>query len=117
MNRATLDVTLAIMDQGLAIILSSVSSKEEAERMAAALVEAGLAACVQISAPGLSIYCWQGELQQEQELYLSIKTTEERAAAVVEWLTQHHPYDTPEIVKLDADAAHPYMQWLRDSVQ
>ena len=117
MNRATIDVTIVTMKAGLAIILTSVSSEVEAKQIATHLVKAGLAACVQISAAGLSVYRWQDELQQEQELYLSIKTVEEKTPSLIEWLTRHHPYDTPEIVKLDGHAADAYMQWLRDSVQ
>jgi len=117
MNRASLAATIVIMKAGLAIILTSVSSDDEARQIATHLVESGLAACVQISAAGLSIYRWKDELQQEQERYLSIKTVEEKAPSVIEWLTRNHPYDTPEIVKLDGHGADAYMQWLRDSVQ
>ncbi len=100
------------MQQGIIIILTSVSSEKEGKTLATGLVEAGLAACVQISAAGLSIYSWNEAIQQEREYYLSIKTSDDAASAAVDWLQSHHPYDTPEIVQLDGAASLSYMQWL-----
>lgn len=85
--------------------------------MAKGLVESGLAACVQISAPGISVYRWDNTVQQEQELYLSIKTTVEATASACAWLEAHHPYETPEIICLQGASGAAYLQWLRDSVQ
>ena len=98
----------------MTIILTTAASEENAKEMAAKLVESGLAACVQISAPGISIYRWDGALQQEQEFYLSIKTTPESSAALCRWLEENHPYETPEIVCLKGSASAAYMQWLSD---
>lgn len=80
------------------------------------LVESGLAACVQISAAGHSVYRWQGAVENAREFYLNIKTTTVRAAEVVAWLTANHPYDTPEILTLSAAASEKYLQWMRASV-
>lgn len=99
------------------IILTTISSEESGKAIAKSLIESGLAACVQISAPGISVYRWNGATEQEQEFYLSIKTTNENNAAVCVWLEKHHPYDTPEIISLKGTSSAAYMQWLRDSVQ
>ncbi len=85
--------------------------------MARSLVESGLAACVQISAPGLSIYRWDGAIQQDREFYLTIKTACGADSAICNWLEKHHPYETPEIVFLKGDASSAYLKWLRDNVQ
>ena len=99
------------------IILTSVDSEERAKKMAKSLVESGVAACVQISAPGISIYRWDATVQEAQEFYLSIKTTDQGRAAACAWLEKNHPYETPEIICLTGDSSSAYMNWLRDSVQ
>jgi len=101
----------------MSIILTSVDSEESAKNMAKSLIESGLAACVQISAPGVSVYRWDGAVQEEQEICLSIKTTDQGSVAACAWLEKNHPYETPEIVCLKGDSSSAYMKWLRDSVQ
>ena len=101
------------MEQGACIILTSVETEADGLRLASGLVEKGLAACVQISAPGRSVYRWQGELQCDNEHYLNIKTTEASAEAVVMWLKQMHPYETPEILRLSAASSRAYLEWMR----
>jgi len=101
------------MEKGAYVILTSVESEADALRLAKGVVEKGLAACVQISAPGRSIYQWQGKLQSENEHYLSIKTTEEASTSVVVWLEQNHPYETPEILGLNAASSRGYLEWMR----
>lgn len=101
------------MEQGACIILTSVETEADGLRLANDLVEKGLAACVQLSAPGKSVYRWQGELQCVSEYYLNIKTTEASAEAVVVWLKQQHPYQTPEILCLSAESSRAYLEWMR----
>lgn len=101
------------MKSGASLILTSVEHKNDAISLARQLVELKLAACVQISDPGISIYCWQGQLEESREYYLNIKATPSQSAAVIKWLEQHHPYDTPEILCLEAAASSDYLQWMR----
>lgn len=105
------------MNNEMSIILTSVDSEESAKSMAKSLVESGLAACVQISAPGVSIYRWDAVVQEEQEFYLSIKTTDKACAAACAWIDKFHPYETPEIVCLKGRSSSAYTKWLRDNVQ
>lgn len=107
----------APMETNIRLILTSVDQKEAALHIARQLVEPGLAACVQISAPGTSVYTWQGELEQDTEYYLSIKTTPAASTSVISWLEEHHPYDTPEIICLDAEAGDAYLQWMRATIR
>ncbi len=95
------------------IIFTSIDNKSKALTLAKALVQAKLAACVQISAQGESVYMWEGQLCQEAEYYLSIKTTAALKDKVVTWLEANHPYSIPEIVVLDAKASEKYQTWLR----
>ncbi|MDQ6988266.1 MAG: divalent-cation tolerance protein CutA, partial [Mariprofundaceae bacterium] len=79
------------------MILTSINDQHQAQNIAQTLVQEKLAACVQISAKGLSIYPWQGEICQDEEYYLCIKTNKQQQQAVFDYLETNHPYDTPEI--------------------
>ena len=100
------------MPNDLMVILTSVANDADAHRLAEGLVREKLAACVQISAAGASVYCWQGKIENEAEYYLNIKTSVAKAAAAEAWLLQHHPYETPEVVQLEASASAAYVDWL-----
>jgi periplasmic divalent cation tolerance protein len=99
------------------VALSTVASAADGERIARALVERRLAACVNVL-PGLtSLYRWQGEVAREAEVLLLIKTRAERFAALREALAELHPYEVPELVALPIAAGHaPYLAWLDESV-
>jgi len=98
--------------QKMCLIDTSVSSKSEATILTADLMDTHLAACVQISGPGLSIYRWKGKVEQANEYYINIKTTTEHSDAVIRWLKQHHPYELPEIIRTECDASKAYADWL-----
>lgn len=104
------------MTPDASIVLTSVATTEDAELIAEALVELRLAACVQVSASGKSVYQWQGRIEKEPEVYLSIKTTFAKTQDVATWLEANHPYETPEILILSATSGHDYLQWMRASV-
>ncbi len=99
------------------LILTSVDEQAAAQGIAQALVEQKLAACVQISAAGISVYEWQGEICAEDEFYLNIKTDAAHEAAVIAWLEANHPYETPEIVSLNAKASRDYHDWLSQTLK
>jgi len=87
-----------------------------AESLAAGLIEEEKAGCVQISGPSQSIYRWQARVEQEQEYTLTIKTLPERCEAVISWLHEHHPYETPEIIWAEFNASDEYGEWLASVV-
>ncbi len=100
------------------VVLSTVATAEDAERIAEALVERGLAACVNVVPGVVSIYRWKGAVQRDAELLLVIKTRSERLPALKEALTDLHPYDVPEALALTvSDGLAPYLAWLDDSVR
>ena len=101
----------------MVIILTSIDDKNKAKAIAQTLVEQKLAACVQISAQGTSVYQWQGKVCQEKEYYLSIKTDEAHQEDVIAWLEANHPYDTPEIISLNAKASAEYQHWLQSEIR
>jgi len=100
------------------VILSTVPTEEHAGRIARALVEEGLAACVSV-VPGLrSFYRWKGDLCDDSEFLLLIKTREELFAPLADRLHEIHPYEVPEIVALEAsDVAPAYLAWLQGATE
>ncbi len=97
---------------------TTTDSEEAAAGLAEGLVEARLAACVQISAPIRSIYRWQGEVQRESEWQLWIKTTVDQQDAVADWLRDHHHYAVPELVFLPITAGLPaYLDWILEETR
>ena len=103
---------------GQLVVLSTVGKAEDAERIGRALVEGGLAACVNVLPAVTSIYRWKGKLEREEERLLLIKTRADRFAALRDALVALHPYEVPEVLALPvADGHAPYLQWLDASVR
>ena len=96
----------------LLAVLTSTSSREEAQHIAARLVEKGLAACAQISAIE-SFYVWNDSLQKESEFRILIKTTALQYAAVEATIKELHSYDLPAIYAISVEEAHAsYQRWV-----
>ena len=89
-----------------------------AGRIAEALVEERLAACVNLL-PGLqSVYRWQGQVQRDAEVLLLVKTTRQRYPALQARLPQLHPYELPELLAVESVAGLPaYLQWVVESTR
>jgi periplasmic divalent cation tolerance protein len=98
--------------QTISIIYSTVGSSETAKQLATRIVEARLAACVQIDGPIASIYNWQGKLCDDAEFRLTCKTLPSRQQAAVDFLRAHHPYEVPEIIVALVQASDDYASWL-----
>jgi periplasmic divalent cation tolerance protein len=96
------------------LILCTCPDADSAARIARALVEERLAACVN-RVPGLaSVYRWQGEIHEDSEVLLLIKTRGELFESLRARLVALHPHDVPEVIALDIAAGHaPYLEWLR----
>lgn len=89
--------------------------RSAAQTLAKTVVEQGLAACVNVIDAVQSVYRWQGELQQDEEALLLIKTRQSRLPALQAALLAAHPYELPEIIAVPIGAGHaPYLQWIRD---
>jgi periplasmic divalent cation tolerance protein len=95
------------------LVLTTVPSTEVGETIGYALVDAALAACVNVLPPMVSIYRWKGEVQREQECQLVIKTVRARVDAVQAAVSDLHPYDLPELLVVPADGGDPaYLAWV-----
>jgi periplasmic divalent cation tolerance protein len=93
-------------------VVTTVASREEAHRLARALVERKLAACAQISAIE-SVYAWKGEIQQEPEFRILLKTTDERYELVESTIRDLHSYELPAIHAFAFEHVFPaYAAWI-----
>src|SRR5438270_10889676 len=92
---------------GEKLVISTASSQEEASKIAAALVEEQLAACVNIVGPIQSIYRWQEKVERAQEFLLLIKTSSEQAGAVTVRICGLHSYELPEAIEINIDGGSP----------
>ena len=95
------------------IILTNVPSPALARDIARHLVENRLAACVNIMPAMQSVYRWQEQVEQAEEVALIIKTTSERYSDVEQAISAMHPYDVPEIIAVPVAAGLPeYLDWV-----
>ena len=89
-----------------------------AARIASALVDDRLAACVNVL-PGVeSVYRWQGRVERASEVLLLIKSTRERLPALTARVVELHPYELPELVAVDIAGGLPgYLAWIADATR
>jgi len=100
------------------VALCTVGSVEDAERIARALVERRVVACVNVVPGVTSFYRWKGEVARDGEWLLVMKTTAARFEALREAVVELHPYDVPEVVGLPIERGHrPYLEWIDQSVE
>jgi periplasmic divalent cation tolerance protein len=99
------------------VVLVTCPHAEAAASLARTLVQERLAACGNIL-PGLrSIYRWEGEVQDEPEVLLLLKTTAARFESLRERVVALHPYQVPEVLSLAVEAGHaPYLAWVAGGV-
>jgi periplasmic divalent cation tolerance protein len=95
------------------IVLTTISASFDAASLARELIELRLAACVNIVDGLRSIYRWQGNIEDDSEKLLIIKTVEEQITALRDVLFSRHPYEVPEFVVVPIDRIEgPYRDWL-----
>ena len=98
------------------VVLITAPGEEEAVKIARALVEARLAACVNIINNVRSIYTWQGNLEDDSELLMIVKTRRGRFSELSAKVRELHSYDVPEIIALPiVDGSEEYLKWLNES--
>ncbi|GAB2596719.1 divalent-cation tolerance protein CutA [Ramlibacter solisilvae] len=97
-------------------VTTTVASLDQARALAALIMDRRLAACVQLDAIAASLYRWQGELCEEPEVRLSIKTVPGQEAALEALFAQHHPYELPQFLAGTQAASAAYARWVREAV-
>lgn len=97
------------------LVYATFPSPEEAERVGTALVEEGLAACVNIIPGMTAIYIWNGERHRDSECVMIIKSRQALAAALIERARRLHPYDNPALLLIPvAGGSEDFMRWIEE---
>ncbi|GAA4869567.1 divalent-cation tolerance protein CutA [Actinomycetospora straminea] len=100
------------------VVLTTTDSADEAERLARLLVDAHLAACVQIAGPVRSVFRWEGTVSVEPEWQLWLKTDAARVDDLRDRLVAEHTYDVPEVLVLPVVGGHgPYLAWVTNETE
>lgn len=101
------------MAAGHAVAETTTATREDAERLARAMVERRLAACAQVAGPIRSVYRWEGEIRDEPEFVVRFKTRAELTARLTDELAELHPYDVPEILLFAVHGgSRAYLDWI-----
>jgi len=99
-------------------VLSTTQKKEDAARIAKALVDRRLAGCVQVMGPLESTYRWRGKVERAREWLLLIKSTKKAYPRLEKAIKEMHPYETPEILALPVvKGSKEYLRWLSGEVR
>ena len=107
-----------LADPRVVLIHTNYPSFAEAERAGRAMLEARLAACVNILPGVVSHYWWQGEIERADEVMMIIKTQASLVEAVHEAVRGAHPYVTPSFLVLPVESGDPdYLAWLRAATE
>ena len=95
------------------VVMTNAPDAAVAEKIARALIEARVAACVNIMSPCASVYRWQGAIEKAEEVPVFIKTTVDRYPEVEALVRKLHPYELPEILAVPAGRGlHDYLAWV-----
>ncbi len=94
-------------------VVTTTDTEEAAKQLAGAVVEKRLAACAQLIGPITSVYWWKGEIQENQEWLVVLKSSRALFGDLQAAVTALHPYDVPEILAIPiADGDQTYLDWL-----
>jgi periplasmic divalent cation tolerance protein len=100
------------------LVLTTAESMSQARRIADALIERKLAACVNIVSGVQSIYRWKGKAEEAEEWLMWIKTTAAAFPRVCETIKELHSYELPECMSLAIDdGSGEYLKWIEESVE
>ena len=100
------------------LLFTNAPDEAVAERIAQAVVQAKLAACVNVGAAMRSVYRWEGEVESASEIPMWIKTTASRQDELMRAIAALHPYDVPEMLVLPINQGLPaYLDWVRQETR
>ena len=98
------------------VVFITAQDEKQAKVIASGLIEARLAACVNITSSVESIFWWQGKIDSSKEALLIIKTREALLDELIKKVKELHSYDVPEIIALPIiGGSKEYLKWLNDS--
>jgi periplasmic divalent cation tolerance protein len=106
------------MSDNHVVVITTTDSEDAAVTLARAVVAARLAACVQISGPIRSVYRWDGEVRDEREWQLWLKTAYDRVDELTEFVKARHGYDVPEVLALPVLGGNTdYLAWVTEQTR
>jgi periplasmic divalent cation tolerance protein len=106
------------MSDNHVVVITTTDSEDAAGTLARAIVAARLAACVQISSPIRSVYRWEGEVHDEREWQLWIKTAYDRVDELTDFVKDRHGYDVPEVLALPVLGGNTdYLAWITEQTR
>ena len=103
-------------DLDILTVTTTVGSLDDAKRLARAIVEQRLAACVQLDPIEVSLYRWEGKLCENPEVRLTLKTLPRMKDELARLFAQAHPYDLPQFLCATQEASAAYADWVRGEV-
>lgn len=104
-------------DEQVLMVMTNAPDNATAHALARAVVDARLAACVNVLHGVHSVYRWQGRVEEATEVTLLIKTTRQHYPALQQALVAAHPYDLPEVIAWPlADGYAPYLNWIASEI-
>jgi periplasmic divalent cation tolerance protein len=110
-------VSSSVQKANAVVVLTTIGADADGQALARALVEEQLAACVNVLPVMTSVYRWKGQIEQDREQQLVIKTTRDRVDALEARVRELHAYELPEFLVIAADAGSAaYLAWVRESV-
>lgn len=106
------------MNTNEVVVYITASGEDEAAKIAKSLVEAKLAACVNIVKNVRSIYSWQGKIEDESEALMIVKTQKKHFSAVSAKVKELHSYSVPEVIALPIiEGSEDYLKWLKEATE
>lgn len=102
--------------QQAVIVSTSFPTLEQARVFAHQVIEERLAACCNIIPSVKSIYVWKGELSEDQECLVEMKTVESRYSKLEQLINEIHPYDLPMVLVTPISGSTTYIGWIKEQV-
>lgn len=100
------------------LVFTNLPDRAAAQRLAGALVERRAASCVNLLAPCVSVYRWQGRVETAEETPVLIKTTRAAYARLEQIVRELHPYELPELIAVAVEAGLPgYLHWVAEETK
>ncbi len=106
------------MSSPFIVVMTTTSTKENANQIAQTLLSKKLAGCIQIIGPITSHYYWQDELCQDEEWICLIKSSQDNYQTIESTMQDIHPYEVPEIISLPiVEGSKGYLSWLHQQLK
>ena len=103
------------MDHTIELLYTTVSSEAEAKDLAKTALRQRYAACVNIIPQAISLYEWEGKIEESSECLVIFKTSALQILLLKEWLMQNHPYTVPAILNGAINASQTFAQYIQES--